>query len=484
MGEADPNIAPGDRRWNGNVAKRYFHGIWQSTWQLTLIEEARMFKKLCLLTTSLVLVGGTVWAEEPAPYNCDFSPSCEVAPGIYGAMGSPVMSKFKMSIGGYIKLDYANNSNKIGPVLPGAPGGSIAARPATGYQDESILTAKQSRIWFKVAGPTFLGAKTNALVEGDFYGGGAGPSSNEFGNFRMRHAYGSLDWTNTQVLFGQFWDVFGPAAADTIDFRQGGTAGTPNNPRVPQIRLTQKVNFGADNSLKLVLAVQNPVENAGANSSSTLTGTYGSMVNVAGQAIFSSKILGVSPGMMGLGMAPLQLGVFGLDGQSNLQNNGGEKVKSYGYGVYAFVPVLKSSDGKNRAMTLSFEGQVFSGQGLDVLGANQPGLTGAAGTTGRGGFKGNGYYGQLKLYATQDLALTAGHMARLAADADQFGAARYEKKNQESYANLTYDLNAAVRLATEYVHVETRYANAPTAAAGLGAIGLENTFRVAAYYFF
>jgi hypothetical protein len=158
--------------------------------------------------------------------------------------------------------------------------------------------------------------------------------------------------------------------------------------------------------------------------------------------------------------------------------------------------VIKSSDGKSRAMTLSFEGQVFSGQALDVLGANNPGYSGAAGSTGRGGFKGNGYYGQLKLYATQDLALTAGHMARLAADADQFlSTQRYEKKNQETYANLTYDLNAAVRLATEFVHVESRYGNpnatnivglnAPgVTTGGPGAIGIENTIRVAAYYFF
>jgi hypothetical protein len=82
-----------------------------------------MIKRTSLLTAALLLGAVTVNAEEPAPYNCDFSPSCEVAPGIYGAMGSPVMSKFNLSIGGYVKLDYAHNTTPVGPVSPGAPGG-------------------------------------------------------------------------------------------------------------------------------------------------------------------------------------------------------------------------------------------------------------------------------------------------------------------------------------------------------------------------
>lgn len=197
----------------------------------------------------------------------------------------PVMSKFKLTLGGYVKLDYAHNTNASGPTT--TPTGA----PAGVHKDESIFTAKQSRFWLKVAGPEFLGAKTNAQIEVDFYG--ANSLANEFGNMRMRHAYGSLDWDTTQVLFGQYWDVFGPAYADTIDFRQGDDTGTPSNPRVPQIRLTQKLNLNADNSLKFVLAVQNPVQNsaaAGSNAASSVVanGGYGSMVNVAGQAMFTS----------------------------------------------------------------------------------------------------------------------------------------------------------------------------------------------------
>jgi hypothetical protein len=438
-----------------------------------------MLKKLCLITTPLLLVAATAMAEERAPYNCDFAPSCEVAPGIYGAMGSPVQSKFNLSIGGYVKLDYAHNSNNQGPLAPGSPGGGLTA----GSKEESIFTAKQSRFWLRVAGPTFLGAKTNALVEADFYGAGA--LSNEFGNMRMRHAYGSMDWANTQVLFGQFWDVFGPAAADTIDFRQGGTTGAPSSPRVPQIRLTHKINFNADNTLKLVLGIQNPVQDAAGASANSMsrTASYGDIVNAAAQIVYSSKAIGVSPGFMGLGMSPLQVGLFGLGGSQKIIGN--HAVDVYGYGAYGFIPLIKSKDGKNRAMTLSLETQAYIASGMDVQGATalsvvgaKPNLTGA---------KGYGVYGQLKFHPTQDMGVTGGYMRRNVLNGDNYKsipaatlalsntANGVEKYNELVYGNITYDLNAAIRLATEFEHQKTQYRSSSAQ---------NNAVRLAAYYFF
>jgi len=454
------------------------------------MKEATVIKRLGLSAATLLLFAAPAMAEETAPYNCDYSPSCEVAPGVYGAMASPVKSKFNLSLGGYVKLDYAHNTNAVGPRSPVA----FQNLPINGSKDESIFTAKQSRLWFKVAGPTFLGAKTNALVEADFYGGGSAATTNENPNFRLRHAYGSLDWANTQVLFGQFWDVFGPAAADTIDFSQGSSTGAPNNPRVPQIRLTQKYNLNADNSLKLVLSLQNPGQDSasGAAASFSKTGGYGSLVNAAGQIMFSSKALGVSPGFMGLGMSPLQAGLFGLGGRQKIAGN--HQVDVYGYGVYGFVPLLKSKDGKNRAMTMSLETQAYIASGMDMQGAtalsvigSKPDLTGA---------KGYGYYGQLKFYPTQDMGITGGYNRRSVLNSDNYnglsaatiglsqGAVNgVERYNELVYANITYDLNAAIRLATEFEHNKTQYM-ATTTGAATTASGQNNIVRFAAYYFF
>jgi hypothetical protein len=437
-----------------------------------------MKKVFGIIAAGLLMAAPAMALEVPsatAPaYNCDFEPSCEVAPGIYGKMASPVTSKFNLSIGGFVKLDYAYNSVNLGNNVPArAPiNGQIPkTSSAAAQQDQSVFTARQSRFWLKVAGPTFLGAKTNALIEADFYGAGG---ANETANLRMRHAYGTIDWANTQVLFGQTNDIFGPAITSSVDFSSGAPYGTPNQPRVPQIRLTQKVNLNSDNALKLVVGVQNPSQDTNTNA---VNGTYGHAVNAAGQAMFISKALGVAPGYYGMAMNSLTAGVFGLWGSEKVSLATGDKsVDSWGYGIYTFVPVLKSKDGKNRTMTMSFEGQAYMAANMNFNQATSGTITASADPT---GLKGYGLYGQFIFYPTQDLGITAGYERRNASNYSKFGA-DFEKSNTNIYANVAYDLNAAVRLAAEYQNLNTQYGHV-TAGSGTGTA---NVARLAAYYFF
>jgi hypothetical protein len=464
-----------------------------------------MKKTFGLIAASMLLAAPVLAADAPT-YNCDYEPSCEVAPGIYGAISSPVKSKFDLSIGGYVKLDYAYNSVNQGPngfLLPNGPIPKSSSN--AGREDQSLLSAKQSRFWFKVAGPTFLGAKTGALIEADFSGtSGNAATENQNPVLRLRHAYGTLDWANTQVLFGQTQDIFGPMQANTVDNRAGVATGTPNQVRVPQLRLTQKVNFNADNSLKLVVGVQNPVQDTGTNTGG-LTDTWGSVVNGAAQAMFISKALGQAPGYYGLAMNNLTIGAFGLIGSEKVGLAGvagnNKSIDSYGYGIYAFVPILKSRDGKNRAITMSFEGQAYMASGMffnsatgNQLAAN--GVTGTAVVQGtRSAAKGYGIAGQLVFYPLQDLGITGGYQRRNAYNYGTFTATtaaasinNFEKSNQLVYANVAYDLNAAVRVAAEYENQNTQYGRntsvaAPSPLQGT-ANGNDNTIRLALYYFF
>jgi len=373
---------------------------------------------------AVMLLAAPIMAQE-APhvtaqtYNCNFQPSCEVAPGVYGKLSVPVTSKFNLSIGGFVKLDYAYNSvnfGKSGSVSPSS-GAIPKAGSTAGNQEQSIFTARQSRIWFKASGPAFLGAKTNALIEVDFYGD---PSlANEGPQVRMRHAYATLDWPKTQLLFGQMWDIFGPMAANTIDFRQGSPYGTPNNPRVPQIRLTQRVDLDQTNALRLVLGAQDPNQDDNNNTmtSGNFSNNVGSAVNVAAQALWVSKVLGVSPGFWGLSMSSLTAGAFGLVGSQKVKVLGGSKtVDSYGYGFYTFVPILKSLDGKSRAMTMSFEGQAYVASNMAFNSSTS--LNFVADTTSGGlpvnprGAMAFGFAGQLIFFPTQELGISSGYLRR------------------------------------------------------------------------
>ncbi len=392
------------------------------------------------------------------------------------ALAEPVTSKFDLTVGGFVKLDYAYNSvnfGNSGSLTPGsgaiAKGGSTAAN-----QEQSIFTARQSRLWFKAKGPDFMGAKTSSLIETDFYGDPSAAA--ESPQLRMRLAYGALDWKDTQVLFGQNWDIFGPFVASTVDFRSGATTGSPNNPRVPQVRVTQKIDFNADNSLSLVAGLQDP--NQDANNNQAAATNYGAAVNAAGQIMFSSKALGAAPTYFGLSMKPLTVGLFGLYGNSKVSATN-KTVDSYGAGVYAFVPVLKSSDGKSRAMTMSLEGQAYEAGNMAFNTATAGTVVGPAADPNPA--KGYGLCAQAIFYPTQELGLTAGYGKRGTITNSDYTAADFQKSTYQLYANASYDLNAAVRVMTEYQYMETQYGNVT---AGTSNKGTVNIFRVAAFYFF
>ncbi len=451
-------------------------------------------KKAVLYTlVAGLMLAAPAMAQEPTPtapaYNCDFQPSCEVAPGVYGKISEPVTSKFKLSIGGFVKLDYVYNSVNLGQSGSLAPGsGAVPKSDSTaGKQDQSIFTARQSRLWFKVAGPTFLGAKTGALVEVDFYGDPS--AANEAPQVRMRHAYATMDWAKTSLLFGQTWDIFGPMAANTVDFRHGSSFGAPNNPRVPQIRLTQRVDLNPSNSLRLVFGVQDPNQNGNNSGAATaVSNNVGSAVNVAGQIMWVSKALGVSPGFWGLSMNSLTAGVFGLYGNQEASTLTGDKsMNSLGYGFYTFVPVLKSKDGRSRAMTMSFEGQAYMASNMNFNAATSVNFVNTP-TSGLpadpSAAKAYGFAGQLIFFPTQDLGFSAGYLQRNAYDNESYrtiASGNYQRYNSNIFANVSYDLNAAIRVMAEYENLSTKYGNVT---AGTSDSGSANIVRMALLYFF
>jgi len=456
----------------------------------------RLIVILALLTLHAAVAAAIdVPQSDMSAYNCDFSPSCEVAPGVYGKLNVPVTSKFNLSIGGFVKLDYAYNSVNLGQSGSATPAsGAIPKSDSTaGKQNQSIFTARQSLIWLKVKGPAFLGAKTNALIEVDFYGDPA--TMAESPQVRMRHAWGSLDWKNTSLLFGQTWDIFGPMGANTIDFRQAAPFGAPKGVRVPQIRISHKLDLNTNNSLLFVLGAQNPTQTGNNLATTTAySNNVGNMVNVAGQVMWKSNALGVSPGFYGFSMNSLTTGFFGLYGSQKVLISGfGDKsIDSWGYGFYSFVPILRSKDGRSRAMTMSFEGQAYMASNMAFNAATAANFVGL--NTNPVAAKGYGLAAQIIFYPTQDLGISTGYLRRNAYNYSDYRANadgttnNFQKYNQYAFVNIAYDLNAAIRIAAEYEHINTHYGNAISVGTstmnGYADSGSANIARLAAYYFF
>ncbi|MCF8359956.1 MAG: hypothetical protein K9H26_14455 [Prolixibacteraceae bacterium] len=108
------------------------------------------------------------------------------------------------------------------------------------------MLAVQSRLSGVLSGPDALGAKTSGLIEGDFFA----QANDNINLFRLRHAFVKLNWKNTELLTGQYWNPLFATGCfpGTVSFNTG----TPfqSFARNPQIRVTQNIG-----NLKMVFAL-------------------------------------------------------------------------------------------------------------------------------------------------------------------------------------------------------------------------------------
>lgn len=104
-----------------------------------------------------------------------------------------------------------------------------------------------SRAGINVKGPEVLGAKTNGILEAEFFGATEG-GINEF---RLRHAYVTLDWEKTQLGIGQYWHPFVvlDCVPNVVNYGTGAPIFALN--RNPQIRLTQQLS----DKIKMIAAI-------------------------------------------------------------------------------------------------------------------------------------------------------------------------------------------------------------------------------------
>jgi len=94
----------------------------------------------------------------------------------------------------------------------------------------------QSRLKGNIFGPDAFGAKTSGVIEAEFFGN----AEADINGFRLRHAFMSLNWKNTELLSGQTWHPIFSADCypGTISFNTGA----PFIPfsRNPQVKVSHK----------------------------------------------------------------------------------------------------------------------------------------------------------------------------------------------------------------------------------------------------
>jgi hypothetical protein len=153
-------------------------------------------------------------------------------------------SKWGISFTGFVKSDFFIDSRQT----VNAREGHFLFYPQPELLDKnsSDINAKpnfnflsiQTRLNGKITGPDALGAKTSAMIEGEFFG----TSDADVNGFRLRHAIINFDWDRTSIMAGQFWHPMfvTDVSPGTVSFNTG----SPFQPftRNPQLRLTQKLS--------------------------------------------------------------------------------------------------------------------------------------------------------------------------------------------------------------------------------------------------
>ncbi len=149
--------------------------------------------------------------------------------------------KFGIKFSGFVKSDIFYDTRETVDVREGhfllypqnekldPEGNDLNANP------KFHILSIQTRLKGVITGPDALGAKTSGVIEGEFFG----TSDTELNGFRLRHAFLKLNWTNTELLVGQYWHpMFNTSCfPGTVSFNTGA----PFEPfsRNPQVRVTQ-----------------------------------------------------------------------------------------------------------------------------------------------------------------------------------------------------------------------------------------------------
>lgn len=158
-----------------------------------------------------------------------------------------VKNDFGIKFSGFVKSDFFYDTRQTVSIREGhfllypdgekldADGEDINAK-----YNFNILSI-QTRLTGTISAPDAFGANVSGVVEADFFGN-ENASFADVNGFRLRHAYAKLSWTNTEMMFGQYWHpLFIPGCfSDVISFNTGA----PFQPfsRNPQMRITQKID--------------------------------------------------------------------------------------------------------------------------------------------------------------------------------------------------------------------------------------------------
>lgn len=352
-------------------------------------------------------------------------------------------------------------------------------RDASNDQDHQNfnMTARQTRFGLRYEGKIFEDAKLTGVFEFDLLGGKpAFANGVNFDIFRVRLAYGRIDWAKDSLEAGQDWAVFSPLNPTTLaSYAIPGfsTSGNLWN-RIPQIRYEHRE--GKESKFIFTAAVLDP--NAGDNAGNPAARLIGLGERGALPA-FETRIGFTTPshgkessagvsghysrlrGLIGT-LAAVPVGPGGVTGDFRLAS-----IDSYGVSGDANVWLFSGF----RVTGELFHGRalgIFSGniaQSAVVVGGRQRGINSTGGWAELHGEAPTGYQGSLKNFSAN-----FGYGIEDNRDEDLLAGIR--KRNQTYMINWQYKFSPNFTFAQEYRRVLTDWFRQPFADQKLNWVNL------------
>ena len=413
-----------------------------------------------------------------------------------------VTSRWDMTIGGFVKFDAGWASQNVsGDYLWASPESYTGNWNVTDKYSNSFMAAGETRLNFAIKGPDSWGAKTSALVEGDFRQAGA------YEAFRLRHAFMKFDWGSTNLVIGQTWQTWG--LMPSFNLLGVNELGPMNKgDRLPQIMF--KTTFAKDWTLAYGLISAYAPQSAGGSVASR-----GVLTNTSQQTIFSYPLVQAEVGWSSdacgkIGPWKMQFALGGFAGKNKIARRIGaagtdwadEDVDLWGAAFKAYIPIIPEKKG-NKAGALAITGSAFASQSPNAFFGPWSYDAYTAGSDAAGGFYATnptvaGGWGQITYYFLDNVFINGVYgFARynwsdairglLVPGTGAVGNAAIASTSiqnvQHMIVNIMYDVSPAVRMGVGWTHATAGYADFQAAGSG-GKSGSLDVGRIAAWYFF
>ena len=329
--------------------------------------------------------------------------------------------------------------------------------------------ARQSRIGVRLNETQVAGASLTGAFEMDAYSASA-PFSNgvNMGLFRLRLAYGRLDWEDFAIEVGQDFSIFAPLNPTSLALYAVPEFNGSGNPwaRVPQIRIEAKQTLDSVNRLLYQIAVSDPDDG---DFSSTFTGARPPAAGELGRmpAIESRIAWSVSNNNRDY--------MLGFSGRYGRGRNIGtvndhrivQSVDSWGAAVDYSLPL---------ASIFNLTGEAYIGRALGIYQVATGEAVGEFGSAGGHGVLSRGGWMQIQFNLNRQCQFNAGYGIDNPSAHDVPVGSRY--RNQNVFGNFIYKLSSNINVSLEYRRLLTYYRHQAD------QTGRANQFTLTAAYLF